>query len=260
MAAYSYTDAKNIQKSTEIADDFWRQMPVQGDPNNPSLAPSEFGQQHRILGTVTYPVEWSRSLATSFAVYFNVANGNTFTGAGGNRYSFIYSGDVNQDGSSLNDLIYIPASQSEIVFDPFSDSNGNVVTPAQQWAAFDSFIEQDSYLSQHRGEIAERFGLINPFWSNIDLKIMQDFIFGGVGSEHKIRLNLDFLNFGNLISSSWGVRQVASAAATNPLTLTRFEDDGTPVFNFNLIQETFSPDLSIESRWRFQLGLQYLFN
>ncbi|MEJ2336919.1 MAG: hypothetical protein P8Y26_15000, partial [Gemmatimonadales bacterium] len=59
---------------------------------------------------------------------------------------------------------------------------------------------------------------------------------------------------------SWGVRQVANSAATNPLTLTRFEDDGTPVFTFNMIDHTFDPDLSVESRWRFQLGLQYLFN
>lgn len=260
MAAYSYTDARNVLKSTEIAFDLWTQMPVQGDPNNPGLSYSEFGQQHRIVGTVTYPVEWSRALATSFGFYFNVANGNTFTGAGGNRYSFLYSGDVNGDGSNLNDLIYIPRDQSEITFDAFTDANGRVVTPNQQWAAFDAFIEQDPYLSEHRGEIAERFGLLNPFWSNIDFKLMQDFRFGGQGSQSTIRLHFDILNLGNLIDSSWGVRQVASAAATNPLALTRFEDDGTPVFNFNMVENTFIPDLSVESRWRFQLGLQYLFN
>jgi len=260
MAAYSYTDARSTLKSTEIADNLWRQQPVQGDPRNPALSHSEFGQQHRILGTIAYPVEWSRTLATSFAFYFNVANGNTFTGAGGSRYSFIYSGDVNLDGSSLNDLIYIPRDMSEIEFDPFTDSDGNVVTGNQQWAAFDEFIEQDAYLSQHRGEIAERFGLLNPFWSNIDFKLMQDFRFGNIGSESTIRLHFDILNFGNLLSSSWGVRQVANAAATNPLTLTRFEDDGTPVFNFNMIDRTFDPDLSVISRWRFQIGIQYLFN
>ena len=259
MGAYSYTDARNTLKSTEIADNLWRQQPVQGDHKNPMLSHSEFGQTNRILGTITYPVEWSRSLATSFGFYFNIADGNSFRGAGGNRYSFIYSGDVNLDGSTLNDLIYIPRDQSEIMFDPFTDANGNVVTPAQQWAAFDAFIEQDPYLSQHRGEIAERFGLLNPFWSNIDFKIVQDFIFGDVGSEHKIRLNFDFLNFANLLSSSWGVRQVANPAATNPLTLTRFEGD-VPVFTFNMIDHTFDPDLSEVSRWRFQLGLQYLFN
>ena len=260
MGAYSYTDARNVQKSTEIADDFWRQMPVEGDPKNPVTSPSEFGQQHRILGTVLYPVEWSRSLATSFGIYFNIANGNTFQGAGGSRYSFIYSGDVNGDGSNLNDLIYIPRDQSEIEFDPVILPNGTVITPNQQWAAFDAFIEQDPYLSEHRGEIAERFGLLNPFWSNIDFKLMQDFKFGSPGSESTIRLNFDILNLGNLIDSSWGVRQVANSAATNPLTLTRFEADGTPVFTFNMIDHTFDPDLSDESRWRMQIGIQYLFN
>jgi hypothetical protein len=56
------------------------------------------------------------------------------------------------------------------------------------------------------------------------------------------------------------VRQVATSAATNPLTLTRFEDDGEPVFTFNMIDQTFSDDLSEISRWRIQFGLQYLFN
>ncbi|MEJ2339773.1 MAG: hypothetical protein P8Y15_12900, partial [Gemmatimonadales bacterium] len=260
MVAYNYLDARSTLKSTEIADNLWRQQPVQGDSKNPNLSHSEFGQQNRILGTVTYPVEWSRSLATSFGFYFSVADGNSFRGAGGNRYSFIYSGDVNQDGSTLNDLIYIPRDQSEIEFDPFINADGTVITPNQQWAAFDAFIEQDPYLSQHRGQIAERFGLLNPFWSNIDFKLMQDFKFGSPGSESTIRLLFDILNLGNLIDSSWGVRQVANSAATNPLTLTRFEDDGTPVFTFNMIDHTFDPDLSVESRWRFQLGLQYLFN
>jgi hypothetical protein len=263
MGAYSYTDARNVQKSTEIAGDFWQQMPIgngAGNPNAPELSNSEFGQQHRIMGTVTYPVEWSRTLGTSFSVFFEVANGNAFRGAGGNRYSFIYSGDVNLDGTGANDLMYIPGSQGEITFDAFVDGDGDVVTPNQQWAAFDAFIEQDPYLSQHRGEIAERFGLLNPFWSNIDLRIMQDFNFGRIGAEHKVRLLFDFLNFGNLLSSSWGVRQVATSAATNPLTLTRFEDDGEPVFTFNMIDQTFSDDLSEISRWRIQFGLQYLFN
>ena len=264
MGAYSYTDARNAQKSTEIAGDFWQQMPIgngAGNPNAPELSHSEFGQQHRILGTVTYPVEWSRTLATSFSVFFEVANGNPFRGAGGNRYSFLYSGDVNLDGTGANDLMYIPASQGEITFVPLLDRDGNLVaTPNQQWAAFDTFIEQDPYLSQHRGEIAERFGLINPFWSNIDLKIMQDFNFGRIGAASKIRLTFDFLNFANLLSSSWGVRQVATFAATNPLTLKGFEDDGEPVFNFNMIDRTFVDDLSEISRWRIQFGVAYLFN
>ena len=88
---------------------------------------------------------------------------------------------------------------------------------------------------------------------------MQDFNFGRIGAENKIRLTFDFLNFGNLLSSSWGVRQVATFAATNPLTLSRFEGD-EPVYTFNMIDRTFVDDLSEVSRWRIQFGLAYLFN
>ena len=58
----------------------------------------------------------SRTLRTSIGLFLEVAEGNRFAGAGGNRYSFIYSGDVNGDGTGGNDLIYIPRDQSEIVF------------------------------------------------------------------------------------------------------------------------------------------------
>ena len=59
---------------------------------------SEFGQRHRIVGGATYVKPWSPTLRTSIGLFVEVAEGNRFAGAGGNRYSFIYSGDVNGDG------------------------------------------------------------------------------------------------------------------------------------------------------------------
>ena len=96
----------------------WQNQPVQGNPNKPELSYSEFGQRHRIVGTLFGTRNWSRNVRTQVGVFLEVAEGNRFAGAGGNRYSFIYSGDVNGDGSGGNDLIYIPRSQSEIKFDP----------------------------------------------------------------------------------------------------------------------------------------------
>ena len=112
--AYSYTQAKNNLKSTEIASVLWQSQPVQGDPNRPELSYSEFGQRHRIVAGATYSKAWSPSLRTQIGLFVEVAEGNRFAGAGGNRYSFIYSGDVNGDGQGGNDLIYIPATQDEI--------------------------------------------------------------------------------------------------------------------------------------------------
>jgi len=162
---------------------------------------------------------WSPSLRTSIGVFVEVAEGGRFSGAGGNRYSFIYSGDVNGDGQGGNDLIYIPLDQSEIQFDTCANDCGSNVTPDQQWAALDAFIKQDKYLSAHRGEISERFGEVNPWYSNIDLRILQDFAFGGA-QEHNFQVSVDLLNVANLISSDWGVRKIASSS---PLSRSRFK-------------------------------------
>jgi hypothetical protein len=257
--AYSYTEAKSALKSTEIASVLWQNQPVQGDPNNPELSFSEFGQKNRIVGGATYQKAWSQTLKTSVGLFLEVADGSRFAGAGGNRYSFIYSGDVNGDGQGGNDLIYIPRDQSEIVFDTCASGCGSNVTPAQQWAAFDAFIKQDKYLESHRGQIAERFGEVNPWYSNIDLKIMQDFALGGL-HQHNFQLSVDVLNVANLISSDWGVRKIASAAATSPLRFTgNFDANGAPIFNFTGPKRTFIDDPSIFSRWRAQLGLRYFF-
>ena len=255
-AAYSYTEAKNALKSTEIASVLWQNQPVQGDPNNPELSFSEFGQRHRIVGGGTYVKPWSPSLRTSIGVFVEVAEGGRFSGAGGNRYSFIYSGDVNGDGQGGNDLIYVPRDQSEIQFDTCDNDCGSNVTPDQQWAALDAFIKQDKYLNAHRGEISERFGEVNPWYSNIDLRILQDFAFGGA-QQHNFQVSVDLLNVANLISSDWGVRKIASSSATSPLRLSGFDTSGAPVFNFTGPARTFIDDPSIYSRWRMQLGLRY---
>ena len=252
--SYSFTEAKNNLKSSEIAAVLWENQPVQGDPNQPGLSYSEFGQRHRIIGAATYTKAWSSSMRTQVGVFLEIAQGNRFAGQGGNRYSFIYSGDVNGDGAAGNDLIYIPASQSEILFDP----NGTV-TAAQQWQQLDAFIEQDKYLRTHRGQIAERFGALNPWYNTVDLRILQDFGFGSATRRHTFQLSVDVLNFGNLINSSWGVRKVASASATSPLILKRFDSSGAPVFNFTGATKTFIDDPDLLSRWRTQIGLRYFF-
>ncbi len=255
---YSFTQAKNNLRSSEIASVLWSSQPIQGNPNNPELSFSEFGQRHRIVGGATYTKAWSPGLRTQIGVFVEVAEGNRFAGAGGNRYSFIYSGDVNGDGAPGNDLIFIPRDQSEIQFADCPTGCGANITPQQQWEAFDAFIEQDDYLRSHRGEIAERAGAVNPWYNNVDLRILQDLSFGNV-TRHTFQLSIDVLNVGNLISSDWGVRKVASAAATSPLTLTGFDGAGAPVFNFTGPSETFIDDPSLFSRWRAQLGLRYFF-
>lgn len=257
--SYAYTEARNKLKSTEIASVLWQNQPVQGDPNNPELSFSEFGQRHRIVGSATYTANWSPRLATHFGLYFETAEGNRFAGAGGNRYSFIYAGDVNGDGQGGNDLIFIPRDQGQIRLAPLT-AGGRTVSAAEQWTALNAFIEQDPYLKKHRGQIAERFGGVNPWYSDIDLRVMQDLAVVTGGRRQALQLNVDVLNVANLLNSRWGVRKVADPAATSPLSLVRFDPDGEPVFNFIGASRTFIDDPSIFSRWQVQVGLKYMLN
>lgn len=256
--AYTFLDARNNLRSTEIASVLWQSQPVQGDPNKPKLSYSEFGNRHRIIASANYRHEWSRSMATSLGLFFELAEGNSYTYNGGNRYSFIYSGDVNGDGYGGNDLIYIPASQSEINLADYTDRDGVLHTAQEQWEDLDAFIKQDEYLSANRGDIAERFGAINPWFSNLDLRVTQDI---GMPMMGKLQISLDILNVANLINSNWGVRQVASASALSPLRLDvdGFDGNGEPVFNFTGPAVTFIDDPGEYSRWRIQIGLRYLF-
>lgn len=248
MLAYTFLDARNNLKSTEIASVLWQSQPVQGDPNQPQLSYSEFGNRHRIIASANYRHEWSRSMATSLGMFFELAQGNRYTYNGGNRYSFIYSGDVNGDGYGGNDLIYIP-----------KDANDINLADAGDWAALDAFIEQDDYLSEHRGEIAERSASSNPWFSNIDLRILQDYSLDVGGRDHTIQLSLDVLNVASLLSSNLGVRQVADPAALAPLKLTGWDADGEPIFDFTGPKNTFIDDPGQLSRWQIQLGLRYYF-
>lgn len=248
-ASYTFLDARNNLKSTEIASVLFQNQPVQGDPNQPKLSFAEFGQRHRMTLSGSYARTWSPRFRTTLGFFFEAAQGNTFRGAGGNRYSFIYAGDVNGDGFGGNDLIYIPRSQSEIrLADP------------SQWAALDAFIEQDDYLSEHRGEIAERFGLINPWYQSLDIRALQDFVVPFGGKDNTFQFTVDVLNALNLLNSDWGVRKVANPLATSPLALERFDPDGTPVFTFSGVSQTFGDSPLIPSRWQIQFGLRYLFN
>lgn len=251
--SYNFTEAKDNLDSTEISSSVWSGNPVQGNPNDFDASFSQFGHRHRIVGTANYRREWSPTFATSFGLFLEAAQGGFFTAGRTSRFSYTVLGDLNGDGVGGNDLMYIPRSEDEI---NLVDIEGGP-TAAQQWTQLNAFIEQDDYLSEHRGEIAERNGGINPWFSSLDLRVLQDVIF----SEHTFQVSLDLQNVGNFINSDWGIREVVNTAARTPLVLVGFDGAGEPLYQFpSGVTETFIDDPSEISRWRAQIGFRYLFN
>ena len=124
--------------------------------------------------------------------------------------------------------------------------------------AFESFIQQDKYLSDNRGSYFDRYGALAPWRGRWDVKMLQDLNFNvGNNKTNTLQLSLDILNIGNLINSDWGVVQ-----QPNNLSPISVDASGsTPVYTFNggSNAKTFGFDSSLASRWQAQLGLRYIF-
>ena len=249
MLSYSYLDAKDVNSiEAEITGDAFDFNPNYGNANLDVLAHSKYGDKHRFIGVAskqwTYGNDdiWSTTISTFFEY------------AQGGRFNYTYAGNINGDSSfQNNDLIYIPTS-SEIQQMTFSG------TPAEQQtqaAAFEAYIQQDDYLSDNRGRIAERYGALSPWRGKWDVKFLQDYkIKISDDKTNTIQFSIDVLNFGNLLNSDWGVIEVPNNGS--PIGVDT--SSGDPVFTFNPDQiTTFGFDSGLASRWQMQFGLRYIF-
>ena len=258
MAAYNFLDAQDATSiEAEISSDAWSRNPANlANSNVPLAAPSLYGNRHRFIASALKTWEYGdqNAWATTVSTFCSYAQGGTtlddFTSDF--RYSYTYSGDINNDGSPLNDLLYIP-TESEL---DAQVAAGQWASP-EQAAAFEAFIEQDDYLSDNRGNYAERYAALAPWFSQWDVRIAQDFRFGSTASAQSLQFTLDILNFGNLLNSNWGVRELPTNAQPVGVDV---GEDLVPNYRFDPgLRNSFTPNPSLLSRWQGRVGLRYSF-
>lgn len=243
---YNYLKAEEVNSiDAEISSDAYERNPANiNHTNEADLAPSLYGNKHRFIAALSKKFNAGGKYATTVSLFGEYAKGG--------RYSYTYSGDINNDGSGLNDLIFIPTDSDidQMVF------SGDAEAQNAQRTAFKEYIAQDDYLSGKRGEYAGRYESLSPWFASWDLRILQDI---AVSTGNKFQISLDILNIGNLISSSWGVRQRASnTGLSQPIAVS--VTDGDPVYTFDeSLTQTFFNDFGLSSRWQAQLGLRYIF-
>src|SRR5690606_12176648 len=180
-----------------IAFGSWSNNAHSGDPNNPGLGFSANSPGHCFFTALSYRREFLPIGATTIAVFLEgITQGNA---------SYLYGSDANGDGGT-NDLIYVPRDQSEMRFQQYT-SGGVTYTAEQQAAAWDAYIDQDSYLSKRRGQYAERNAVFLPMVWRADLSISQE-LGAMIGSKlSRAQIRIDVLNFTNLLNKNWGVGQ-----------------------------------------------------
>ncbi len=263
-------------------------QPLSAYTTTPTVNGAEFLTQgnanyvlpNRVIAGLSYRIEYLKHLATTVSLFYE--------GAIERRFSYTYTSDFNRDGVN-SDLIYIPTDARDPNQINFSSNtiktniNGvagtRTFTPAEQAQMFNDYIDQDKYLSKHRGEYAERNAANTPWRNQIDVKLLQD-LFVNVGKKRNtIQLSLDIFNFGNLLNSRWGIYKTVNApsilvptapgsgaipvvGSANSLVV-----GGTikPTFQLatvgnSLATQTFRDNLSITSTYFMQFGLRYIFN
>lgn len=245
MVGYNYLDAKDAASiDAEISSDAYERNPANVlNTNTALLTPSLYGNKHRVIGAFTKKFSYANDkLATTVSLFTEYAQGS--------RFSFTYAGDINNDGSGLNDLLYIP---TDAQIDGLNFSGNNT---GEQKAAFKSYIAQDEYLSSRRGQYAEKYASLSPWYNHWDLRVLQDL---KVSGGNKFQISVDILNVGNLINPSWGIRQYATyTGLVQPVAVS--VNNNVPTYTFDLSQKsTYFDDFNLPSRWQMQLGLRYIF-
>ncbi|MGY5845835.1 outer membrane beta-barrel protein [Salegentibacter sp. HM20] len=247
FVAYTHSRSRDLDAAGgSQAISLWAST-VKEDRNNPELSYSAFDIPHRVIGNLAYSTE-----NTTISVFYQGSNAG--------RFSYTYSGNF---GDASDRLIYIPNNASELNFQEYT-SMGRTITAQEQATALDAYIDQDTYLSENRGEIAERNGALRPWLHRLDLRLTQDIALTN-DKKNKLQFSLDFLNFGNLLNSDWGVPQFANQS--NLLNYRGRNEQGEPIYRLNTISgtselptETFRNTRSIVDTWRLQLGVRYSFN
>ena len=135
------------------------------------------------------------------------------------------------------------------------------------------YINQDEYLSKHRGEYAERDGVIDadvPDDGPVDL--------AGPLHEHRRQRNafqfrLDIQNFGNMLNSNWGVGVAAGRdgqhePATAAADVRRRDAQNRPTYRLTtvttgstteLITKTYQSSATTSDVFQWMISLRYSF-
>jgi Carboxypeptidase regulatory-like domain len=262
MVAYNYGVAKDLMSAGSIANTSWTSIRSVNGNNRPDLAYSDNDMRHRLIATASYKLNEGKFAATTFTIFVqaNSQGNGTFT-------TF---GDANGDGISGNDLMYVPLDAKSMVFTPYTiPAVGTFpavpMTADQQRANFETFINNNEYLSTRRGQYVERNGWVLPWVTNIDFSIIQDFYIPVGAKKHTLQVRMDIYNLTNLINNSWGVFN--RFRYTSPLRyIGRDVATNAPAYQFtNVTGYNVNPTNALEKSattndvYQFQFGARYSF-
>ena len=245
------TEAQTLNSST--ANSQWQFNSV-FNQNAVEVARSDYEVRNRIQASLSKEIRIFKKYVTTVSLYYE--------GRTGQPYSFVYAGDLNNDGFKGNDLVAVPTSPS----DPRFDFSG--MSAVQQTAYFDYL--NSSGLAHFAGGHAPRNNF-NTSWQNrLDLSFKQDI---PTVKDIKLQFFADFINFGTWLSRRYfNYIEEINTSTSNGGQTRAFGDASytaaglikptvTLDANNNIVfpsTSTIQPNNG-DSRWKIQAGVKLIF-
>ena len=243
-AAYTHTVSKELTGMPgSDASSAFTYIPTYEGPNNTKLHNSQYVTPDRAFVSLTI----NDKSDNHFSFFWE-------TWRGGGNYSYMYTNDMNGD-SYKYDALYIPKTKDEILFVSQNDAD-----------RFWNFVENDSYLKNHKGKYAEAYSVYSPWTQTLDFKYAHDFKIKVGKSVNTLELNFNINNLLNMFNSSWGVAKYMNPVLNSGriLTYEGVNAQGVPTFStpsaITKDLKTWTYDHSIGECWYAQIGLKYMFN
>ena len=244
--SYTWSRARDVQTLTRVNNRgtvLWgsgRVMSGRHDELKAGISSNDIPHRVILAGTYARPMLRGRTEASFY-----------YVGESGRPFTYVASGmqlrgDLNADGSNINDPIYVPTDAHDTTQIRFSG-------PSEQRSAFESLIERTPCLRKQRGKILERNSCREP-WTNTTIASVRHVM---PVARRSLEVEVQVYNFLNLLNRNWGQRLLASPGLLEHVGQTSTDiRTAMPVFQFN----TANPDWDtseVESSFQLQLALRY---
>ena len=212
------------------------------NPNEEVLQNSNYLTKDRFSASATWSKAFYGDFRTSVGVFYE--------GRAGKPYSWTYLNDLNGDGISGNDLMYIPSApgSGEVVF------RGGAAEEAQFW----NLVNAHDSLKSAAGGVVGRNNAYGRWVNSFDVRLAQElpsFIKG-----HKASLSFDIFNFGNLLNKKWGrIDEVTFPSNRSFVNYAGRDAQGRYIYSLGSMEDFSTRQTAGESQWAVQVTLRYEF-
>lgn len=253
--SYTYSDSKEVSPLTASTSNTNWMARSTLNPNEEVLANSSYLVKDRINAMVNFRKAFFGNYRTSVGLFYE--------GRTGRPYSWTFGNDMNGDGITGNDLMYIPSApgSGEVIF------RGDTATNRANEDKFWSIVNQNGVLKRGAGGVMTRNNDFAPWTNSFDLRLSQEL--PGALKTHKATITFDIFNVGNLINRKWGrayeigYQGAGTSGGANARSFVDFvgmDANGKYIYRMRDSLENFDlKQTNNVSQWAMQLTLKYDF-